>query len=68
MQGMVTGCSGRPSILTHDQYEETINKILSGHAEKRPMTVFEICDVIRERWGVEMVPNTFFHFMYRRTF
>jgi hypothetical protein len=49
MQGMVTGCSGRWSILTNDQCEDTINKILSRHSEKRPMTVFETCDMIRER-------------------
>jgi hypothetical protein len=37
-QGIVTGCSGRPSILTRDHYEETMTKILSRHAEKRPVS------------------------------
>jgi hypothetical protein len=56
------GPTGRPWILSQEQYEEIIHKIQDRHVAKRPMIVFEICDGIREGWDIEMLPNTFYHF------
>jgi hypothetical protein len=58
MSGTAMGPTGRPSILSHDQYEEIINKIHDSHLEKRQMTLSQIC--------IEMLPNTFYHFAKRR--
>jgi hypothetical protein len=53
--------AGRPSILSQDEYEEVIGKILHCHEERCPVTVFQVCQMIRERWGKEMIPDTFYH-------
>jgi hypothetical protein len=61
MKGSAMGHSGRPSILSDIEYEEVIAKILCCHEERCPMTVFQVCEMIRDRWGKNMIPDTFYH-------
>lgn len=60
VKGSEIGRAGRPPILLIDEYEEVIRKILRCHEERCPMTVFQVCEMIRERWGKEMIPDTFY--------
>jgi hypothetical protein len=61
IQGATIKSVGRPTILAHDEYEEVVKKIVSGYEQHAPMTVNEICVMIRDRWNKEMIPDTFYH-------
>jgi hypothetical protein len=59
------GRRGRPSILAQEELEDVIAKILNSYERKCPMTVFQACDMIRDRWAKEMILDTFYHIAKR---
>jgi hypothetical protein len=56
---------GRHTILNADQHEAIVVEILDRYHKNRPMTVWEICRMIYDRWGIEMIPDTLYHIMER---
>jgi hypothetical protein len=59
------GQVGRPSILSRDEYEEVVAKIVGAYGAKRPVTISHVCELIRNRWRKEMIPDTFYHIARR---
>jgi hypothetical protein len=56
---------GRPPILTLEQWECVYNKICEQFESHNPWTAADICEFVRERFAIPVIPNTFHHIAAR---
>jgi hypothetical protein len=64
-QGNSNRPRGRHCILECNEHEFIVNEILAGFNMRRPMTVHMACNLIHERFGKEILPDTMYHIMAR---
>jgi hypothetical protein len=56
---------GRHTVLDPEEHECIVSEILERFQNKRPITVWEICRIIQDRWDKVMIPDTFYRIMQR---
>jgi hypothetical protein len=59
------GIAGRPSTLTRDELDITIETVIRAFLERRPLTLPEIGAIIRSKFNKVILPDTLYHALTR---